>query len=316
MSALDAAIVVVGTNNGAWLAECFSSLTENTRRDAHLLVYVDNASTDGSVQAIERDFPHVVILQSGSNLGFAAANNLGMRLGLERGARHLILINPDTRTPPGLIDELVLFLDRHPEYGIVGPLQQVYDGEGPNSWSLHALDNGERHVFHHWAPQLSGECGAEDGRAPQTLEHAYVQGAAMAYRGALARKVGLLDARYHTFYEEVDLCRRVRWAGSRVALLTDLWIEHHGGSQGPPSAYRRFHMTRNRYFYLFTDPALSRRVAVRLTASWLRDDVLRQLPEEDGLVGSLGEYLKVWSSILWNAPGLWQTRRRNHAARG
>jgi len=110
-------------------------------------------------------------------------------------------------------------------------------------------------------------------RADRTLEHAYVQGAALYARSALLCQIGLFDEAYHTFYEEVDLCRRARLAGWRVALLTDLGIGHHGGGSTTRSSYRRRQMMRNKYYYLATDIEIPPRAGIRIGVAWLARDL-------------------------------------------
>lgn len=309
------AAIVVGTNDGRWLDACFASLTASNYPKL-TLIYVDNGSTDDSLAIVAR-FPNVVMIANGRNLGFAESNNLGMRHAFERGAAHAFLINPDTRTQPDLIGALVEFLEAHPDYGIVGPLQAEYATGTPiasksaNAWTRHALENGERHAFHHWAPELPSEGSAQTGRTRDTLEHAYVQGATLAVRREVIERVGYLDPVYHTFYEEVDLCRRARWAGFRVALLTNRWIEHAGAHGGRPSEYRAFHMTRNKYLYLFTDPHIGGIRKSQIVFAWLLDDLTIQLPAETGLVSSFGQYIRVWLSLFSLAPYVMRTSHLN-----
>lgn len=317
MTATLVAAIVVGTNDGRWLDACFRSLTSSSYPNLRL-IYVDNASTDGSPDKIEADFPTVEILRNETNTGFANANNRGMSHAFAQGAAYAVLINPDTRTPEGMIGELVAFLKDNPAYGVIGPMQSVYDctnAEDPtaNDWSRHALENGEKHVFHHWLPELPSEAGGDNGRAPGTLEHAYVQGAALAIRRDAAEQAGLFDPVYHTFYEEVDLCRRVRWAGYRVALLKRVRIAHAGGSESgePPSKYRAFHMTRNRFLYLFTEPNIRPSDVVRLTLAWIKDDVTVQIRQKNGLVKSWTQYAQVWGSLAKLSCYVVRTRLRN-----
>jgi GT2 family glycosyltransferase len=80
-----------------------------------------------------------------------------------------------------------------------------------------------------------------------------VQGAALYASSVALREIGLFDETYHTFYEEVDLCRRARLAGWRVALISELGIGHHGGGATAGSVYRRRQMMRNKYYFLATD---------------------------------------------------------------
>ncbi|MCX4666484.1 glycosyltransferase family 2 protein [Streptomyces sp. NBC_01381] len=269
--------ITVGTNERPWLHNCFSSLTASNTTGLHLdVVYVDNASTDGSLNDVRR-FPEVEAIQSRTNLGFAAANNLAMRRALNAGADYIFLVNPDTRTPTTLIRDLVDFMDANPQYGIVGPLQYTYSDASEhlhehNDWTRLALRCGEQHGLAADWQGLPSPAGPEEGRAPNTLEHAYVQGAALFVRADALRKTGLFDEVFHTYYEETDLCRRVRWAGWRVALLLDLGIQHKGGGGAGNGKYRRTHMRRNRYYYLATDVDWTFRNTLRLAGRWLRKD--------------------------------------------
>jgi len=267
--------ITVGTNERRWLPECFESLlASRTAADLEVL-FVDNASHDGSAELVAERFPAVRVLRNSANLGFAGANNAGIRWALERGADFIFLVNPDTRTPPELIEQLTGFLASWPQYGAVGPLQRGY-GENagtPNEWTRMALAAGEAHVFTHTWSQHPSPAGPVAGRAPRTLEHAYVQGSAFFCRADVLRRVGVFDPAYHTYYEETDLCRRVRWAGWRVALLLDCVIEHYGGGGGRASKYRRRHMLRNKYYFLATDPEWTRWDIVRLSGRWLVADL-------------------------------------------
>jgi GT2 family glycosyltransferase len=270
------AVVVVGYNHRAWLEECLGSALKAKPEDRRLDVYfVDNAPADGSGEFVAERFSGVQVIANTKNLGFTGGCNQGLRLALDSDAEYVFLLNPDTVTPPDVIGALAAFMDAYPSYGIVGPLQYRYpdggDG-GYNGWTVNALAQGEEHAFFVDWPDRPSPAGPAEGRAPRTLEHAYVQGSALFTRTELLRRIGLFDERYHSYYEEVDLCRRARWAGSRVALLLDLRICHEGASGGN-SRYRRIHLIRNRLYYLFTDPTWDVASALRLAARWLRNDV-------------------------------------------
>jgi hypothetical protein len=296
------AVVVVGTNERKWLEVCFASLLASDY-PALRLIYVDNDSHDGSAALVSDSFKRVEVVRNERNLGFAGANNVGIRAALDAATKYVFLVNPDTRTPPGLVRSLAEFMEQHGEYGIVGPMQCVYGGaDDPpvlNEWSQLALENGERHAFYHWEPWRPGEAGPQSGRAPATLEHAYVQGAAFFVRREVLDAVGLFDETFHTFYEEVDLCRRARWAGYRVALLLDLFIQHKGGGGSKAtnsfSRYRNYHYTRNKYYYLLTDPGYDLRQACALCWRWLKYDTVDALTRRTGNIHDCRQFL----SILW-----------------
>lgn len=274
------AAITVGTNELSWLEPCFASLLESDAAGFDLTVwYVDNDSHDGSAAFVQKRFPRVRIIQNDSNVGFARANNIGMRAALEDGADYVFLVNPDTQTPNSLLRDLVEFMETWTGYGVVGPMQYEYDESGNtalgthNNWSTTALRWGEQHAFAGDWPNHPSPAGPLEGRAPHTLEHAYVQGAAFFVRATLLRTVGLFDEVFHTYYEETDLCRRARWAGWRVALLLDVGIQHFGGGGTAGSRYRRVQMRRNRYYYLLTDIDWRPLPTLRLASRWLKDDL-------------------------------------------
>lgn len=278
-SPLRVTTITVGTNERSWLDVCISSLLANYSNGIELTVmYVDNASSDGSADFVQDRFPAVMVIRNRKNFGFSRANNVGMQYALANGADYIFLVNPDTRSPIGLIVDLVDFMQRWPEYGIIGPMQYRFNElslelDEYNDWSTLAIAHGEGHAFAGDWPDHPSPASPMEGRAPNTLEHPYVQGSALFARAAMLREVGIFDEVYHTFYEEVDLCRRARWAGWRVALALDHGIQHKGGGGAGRGRYRRIHMRRNRYYYLFTDVEWPRTNMLRLAARWLGQDV-------------------------------------------
>lgn len=274
------AAIVVGTNERRWLPDCLDSLRATPTDPSVILrvYYVDNASADGSVDYVRRHHGDVTTIVNSANIGFAAANNVGIKAALKNGADHVFLVNPDTSTPPGLVQGLARFLREHPGYAIVGPLQWVYTLGQPvrpelNEWSRLAVADGEQHVLARDLPSLLPHREPDVPRAPGTLEFAYVQGAALYASATALREIGLFDETYHTFYEEVDLCRRARLAGWRVALITDLGIGHHGGGSTAGSGYRRRQMMRNKYYFLATDVEIPLRASARIALRWLARDL-------------------------------------------
>jgi GT2 family glycosyltransferase len=249
--AVSVAAIVVGTNERAWLPECLTTLcTASNEPSVSLRVYyVDNASADGSLEYVRQHHADVVTIRNSTNIGFAAANNVGIRAALEAGADHVFLVNPDTSTPPDLVQ---------PEL---------------NEWSKAAIADGEQHVLVRDLPTLRPHREPDVQRASGTLEFAYVQGAAFYARSTALRQIGLFDDAYHTFYEEVDLCRRARLAGWRVALVTGLGIGHHGGGGTAGTVYRRRQMARNKYYFLATDVEIPLGAGARIALRWLGRDI-------------------------------------------
>src|SRR5581483_1945151 len=117
-------IIIVSYNAASHLERCLESLHAAPPAVSHEIVVVDNGSTDGSVAAARR-WPAVRLIDAGSNIGFARANNIGVR---ETKSDCVLLLNSDTVVPPGAIDGLMAALERHRDVAVVGP--RLVDGTG------------------------------------------------------------------------------------------------------------------------------------------------------------------------------------------
>jgi GT2 family glycosyltransferase len=315
--AVHVAAIVVGTNERSWLPECLGTLcAAGVDQSVALRVYyVDNASSDGSVDYVRRHHPDVTIIANSANIGFAAANNVGIRAALAACADHVFLVNPDTSTLSGVIARLARFMREYPGYAIVGPMQWVYNLGEPvqaelNEWSKAAVADGEQHVLARDLPSLRPHREPDTPRAPGTLEFAYVQGAALYASSVALREIGLFDETYHTFYEEVDLCRRARLAGWRVALLSELGIGHRGGGGTAGSVYRRRQMMRNKYYFLATDVEIPLSASARICARWLARDILgKGIGGHTTVPVAITEVAEALRWLLGQAPAIAARRR-------
>lgn len=191
-------------------------------------ILVDNASNDGTVEAVRRDHPRVDVIASDRNLGFAAGCNLG--IARARG-RHVLLLNPDTEISPGTIDALVRFLDATPRAGAVGCRLVFPSGEPqfscgrfltPFNQFAETLGLARTPVLRRSYPErdLTGAA----------VEVDWVIGAAMMLRRAAIDEVGALDERFFMYSEDEDMCYRLRAAGWHVYLLPAVRVTHVGGA--------------------------------------------------------------------------------------
>jgi GT2 family glycosyltransferase len=315
----DLAVITVGTNDGNWLRACLATLSRSSYTRLAVF-YADNASTDGS-RDVARSFPGVTVLELRDNRGAAPANNAALAAAFATlpALEYVLFLNPDTRTPPDLLERMIAWMAQHPSYGAVGPLQYRYGGEpicslGLNEWSEAALRWGERGEFSHRVRGRTAAAGQPAGRAPHTLEHHYVQSSALLVRADALGDAGFLDEHYETYYEELDLCRRVRWCGHRVALLLDFGIEHVGGGNTRGSAYRDERMLRNKYYYLWCDPTWGALDTARLTTSWLRTDLRRlaRPARHDDVRVTIGTAAR---ALVWLAGSIPRTARIRHRYR-
>jgi len=118
-------IIIVTFNSRAHVDACIASLTQHPPSIDHEIVVVDNASPDGTATEVRKRWPVVRVIDAGGNIGFAAANNIGIR---QTSGELVVLLNPDTVVPAGALDRLVVLLDRRPDVAVVGP--RLVDANG------------------------------------------------------------------------------------------------------------------------------------------------------------------------------------------
>lgn len=114
-------VIIVTYKGQRWYERCFTSLRHSTIPVQTIVV--DNASNDGTVEYIEENFPEIHLIESKENLGFGRANNIAMRYALDNGCDYVFLLNQDAWVEPDTLEKLVDIAERHPDYGILGPVQ-------------------------------------------------------------------------------------------------------------------------------------------------------------------------------------------------
>ncbi|MGE5358987.1 MAG: glycosyltransferase family 2 protein [Bacteroidales bacterium] len=240
-------IVIVSYNTRADLEACLRSLTESSPGVPHEIVVVDNGSADGSAEAA-RCFKGVQVIDAGANLGFARANNVGIR---GSDSELVLLLNSDTLVPPGAIDALVQDLRAHPDVGIVGP--RIVDGNGRPEISFGRMIGPINELRQKVVGRLYAHGNRVLTRWVERRVHEehypdWVSGACLLVRRAVAEVVGLLDERYFIYMEDVDFCAAVRAAGMKVRFTPKAQIVHYRGRavatnrQVVNLAYRRAHI--------------------------------------------------------------------------
>jgi GT2 family glycosyltransferase len=274
--------IIVTYHDLRWLTAAVEALDRSSYEDLYLYV-VDNGA-NARTEVADTAHPLRIASPSG-NLGFAAGANLGIFLAMNDGCQYLVLINPDTRAPRELIGRLVDCLERRPELGVIGPLQMKYGtvtadyshtaGE-LNDWTRRMLGSSSVEYMGTWVRRLR-RSALPPIATDEIFECSYVQGAAMAFHRRTFQEVGVFDQAYHTYHEEVDFCRRVRWTGLRVGLMTTSFIEHAGRDVGDRDLWRRYLRTRSRYYYLATEPNLRAWERKAVFLRWLTRDLVAAL---------------------------------------
>jgi GT2 family glycosyltransferase len=240
-------IIIVSFNARVDLERCLESLHTPPPDAPHEIVVVDNESTDGSPDAARR-WPEVLVIDAGGNLGFARANNIGIRA--SSGA-NILLLNSDTIVTPGSIDQLLAELDRDASVAVVGP--RLVDGEGRAELSFGRMIG----PFNELRQKRLARSGAVEAVTRQRRYPDWVSGACLLVRRGDAEAVGGLDERYFMYTEDVDFCAAIRARGRRILFTPEIEIVHlRGRSAATASSATREHYRRSRLaFYRKHHPA-------------------------------------------------------------
>jgi GT2 family glycosyltransferase len=224
-------IIIVSWNVKKDLANCLRSIGENSPNSQFEIIVIDNASTDTTVESVKEYFPEVVMIANSENRGFAAANNQG----IERShGEYILLLNPDTIVRLGSLDTLISLIDKNEDVGICGPQLLNQDGTIQSSARCFPTFRGAlyRHTIFRYLRIFKNEykkwlMKGFDHRTQTDVDQ--VMGAALMVRRSVIDHIGVMDERFFMYYEEVDLCYRIKQAGWRVVFVPQATITHLGG---------------------------------------------------------------------------------------
>jgi N-acetylglucosaminyl-diphospho-decaprenol L-rhamnosyltransferase len=246
---MDLSILIVNWNTRTLLLDCLAALYAAPPRGAYEVVVVDNASTDGSADAVAQAYPQVRLLRSEHNLGFARANNQAAHLAQ---GRFLLLLNPDTRVAPRSLDRLVEHLQGQARAAAAGPRLLNADGTWQVSveraptllrefWRLFHLDR--------LLPVSRYPRRRLEGAGPHTVD--VIKGACLLLRRSALPAEGVFDEDYFIYSEETDLCERLRHAGWELHWVPDAVVTHLGGQstgQAPDELFLELYRNKVRFF--------------------------------------------------------------------
>ncbi|PPD43539.1 MAG: hypothetical protein CTY16_13355 [Methylobacter sp.] len=207
--------VVVTYNGAPWIEKCLDSLARSSIPVTTLAI--DNASADGTPGQIKTRFPGVELIETGSNLGFGKANNLGLLKALENDADYVFLLNQDAWIEPDTIAKLIEVSQQRPEFGILSPLHM--NGAGT------ALDlNFSYYVSPGACPKLISDW-VTDNLKP-IYETQFVNAAAWLISRQCLTKVGGFDPIFPHYGEDDDYLNRTLYHGLKIGIVPHTKIYH------------------------------------------------------------------------------------------
>ena len=243
---MDISIVIVNWNTKELLLDCLASVYALAGGLRFEVFVVDNASSDGSVSAVQAQYPQIKIIQNEKNLGFAAANNKALRI---MQGKYALLLNTDTVLTEGAIAKLFAYLENHGEVGMACGQLLNADGSKQNSIanfpSLLGLLCNETVLRLLWSQRFPSK--RQEYRAPIEVESCI--GACLMVRKAAMEAVGLLDERYFFFLEETDWAFAMLKAGWKSCFVPEARIYHLQGRSAGHNVRARIMFYRARYQY-------------------------------------------------------------------
>jgi GT2 family glycosyltransferase len=230
-SGIDVSIIIVNYNACKLLLQCINSIAKYETKIKNEIIVVDNKSSDGSIETVAYQFPFVRLVPLEKNVGFAAANNVGIQY--SRG-EYILFLNPDTILLEPTLESLIIFFQKHEMASIVGCKILNSDRSFQRSffpftsltyvfWVTSLLEK----IFPITRTNNRWRIGNIQPNKPVQVDR--LLGAFMLLKKQTIKEVGFFDEIFFMYSEEEDLCYRVKNSGGEIWYVPSVSIIHHGG---------------------------------------------------------------------------------------
>ncbi|HEY3383391.1 MAG TPA: glycosyltransferase family 2 protein [Vicinamibacterales bacterium] len=246
-------IVIVNYKSYAELEACLASLTSDGKLGAEVVV-IDHASSEPDLERVRARYPRIRLFATDRNPGFSAGVNAGARVAK---GRHLLILNPDTVIQPGSVQQMVDYLEMHADTAVVGARVQTPGGTVQRSarrfpTMLTGLAGRTSLITRIWPDNpLSRHDLLADASTAGPIDVDWVAGTCMAVNAHAFETIGGMDEQFFLYWEDADLCKRLKEAGWRVVYLPSAVVTHGIGRSrrhAPGLSIRAFHRSAYRYF--------------------------------------------------------------------
>lgn len=225
MPETDLIISIVNINNKPYVKRCLQSIFKNTQNILFNVCVINNISTDGSIEMIEKEFPQVSLMKCDKLQTFSKNHNDVLKR--NKGSRYYMLLNDDMVVRENALEELVRFMDEHPEIGICAPKGYNEDGTlgaiGRNYYNPVDFILTTLAISRRMFKKIIDESKIE---GLQYWETDVVGGGSLFFRKELIEGIGYLDEKLLIYNEEEDYCRRAKSKNWKIAVVGDAEIMH------------------------------------------------------------------------------------------
>ncbi|MCM8709411.1 glycosyltransferase family 2 protein [Clostridium sp. SYSU_GA19001] len=238
-------IILVNYNNFTDTIQCVNSLKKLTNKNYEIVI-VDNGSQNNSVEEIKKSLPNIKLIETGKNLGFAGANNVAIKYGLENNADFYLLLNNDTIVEPDFLDNMMEIFKNYSKVGIVGS-KIMYYGNKKLIWYAGGKVNWLKFRVEHF-----GLKEIDKGQYDNESEVDFITGCNMLIKKEVLENIGLLEEDYFMYYEDVDFCIKAMMKGYKLIYTPKAVIYHKVSvaSGGEDSAFAIKWNTRNKIIFM------------------------------------------------------------------
>ncbi len=299
------AIVILNWNGKIFLKKFLSTLIENTPTKNASIWVVDNNSKDGSIDFLEKNYPHVKLVILDKNYGFTGGYNKGLE---KIDAKYFLLLNSDIEVPKGWLQPLEELMDNNSNIAICGPKLLSYDNKNMFEYAGAAGGYLDRFAYPFCKGRIFETCEEDKGQYDTISDCFWISGAALMIRSEIFKQAGGFDDDFFAHQEEIDLCWRVQNLGYRIVCEPKSFVYHVGGGTLPPSnPFKTYLNFRNNLFLIKKNmPKYSRHKV--LLARFALDHVAayRMI-----LQGNLKEYFavfKAWLHFLFKSSNMRKKR--------
>jgi GT2 family glycosyltransferase len=229
------AVVILNWNGQQYLQQFLPSVFQSTYTNTEIIV-ADNASTDQSMQLLEREFPNVKVIRFGENFGFAKGYNEALR---QVDSDYYVLLNSDVLVEPGWLEPMVALLEKDKKYAACQPKLLAYHDKslfeyagGAGGWiDILGYPFARGRLFDH--------CEKDNGQYQEIEEIFWASGAALMIKSEVFHKVGGFDPFFFAHQEEIDLCWRIHNIGYKIFACPQAVVYHVGGGTLPQGNTRK-----------------------------------------------------------------------------
>jgi len=253
-------VIILSWNRKDDTLETIDSLLKSNTGGFKLeVMVVDNASTDGSIEALKElrnKNPDIKIIFNKENLGFAQGNNIGMKDALKRGFDYIALLNDDTYVDKNLISNIIYEHKKYPDAGAISA--KIYFAKGFEFHKKYKKSELGKVIWYtggdiDWANVYGSNHGVDEvdeGQFDKTRETDFATGCFVVYKAEALKKVGLFDKNYFAYMEDADHAQRMKAVGWKVLYSPKGWLWHKvSQSSGIGSEHNDYYLTRNRMLF-------------------------------------------------------------------